>query len=84
MVSQLNAAAATLDCGSHSGAPRSSGSEAVMRRGGRITVKNEPQRGKRSAAEQKISYGVQKRGYGGMETRNKPENAGKGGRIPGQ
>ena len=55
-----------------------------MARGGRITVKQEPQRGPRSAAEQKVSYGVQKRGYGGMDTKNKPENAGKGGRIPGQ
>jgi hypothetical protein len=56
-----------------------------MPRGGRITVKNEPQRkGPRTEAEQYTSYGVQKRGYGGFDTKNKPANAGKGGRIPGQ
>jgi hypothetical protein len=29
------------------------------------------------------SYGVQKPGYGGMDTKNKPESAGKGGKVGG-
>lgn len=30
------------------------------------------------------TYGVAKKGYGGMDTKNKPESAGKGGKVPGQ
>jgi len=29
-------------------------------------------------------YGVVKKGYGGMDTKNKPESAGKGGKVGGQ
>lgn len=29
-------------------------------------------------------YGVAKKGYGGYDTKNKPESAGKDGKVPGQ
>lgn len=31
-----------------------------------------------------MPYGVQKTGYGGSDTKNKPESAGKGGKAGGQ
>ena len=31
-----------------------------------------------------MPWGVQKKGFGGMQTKNKPTSAGKGGKVPGQ
>jgi len=30
-----------------------------------------------------MPYGIQRKGYGGMETRNKPTSAGSGGKVAG-
>jgi hypothetical protein len=34
--------------------------------------------------KKQTTYGVAKKGYGGMQTKNKPESAGKGGKVGGQ